>query len=505
MKWVAFLLSVAFFAALFGTPADAWFRHGAAAASCPQATDNGCAAAAANGSFKNASLLTSAQQSGQTSLLPTRAGGSLTLNIPGVDYGVGPASTLTPQDPRTISDSICHYTNTVIPGVDIVLCYGSGVLTETLNNYDFSGTKIGMGPVLLYLDKTPSTPSVGSVITLTNDYFALQSGGGGAGNGLSYCVGVAQNWSVVFKNSQCDGTNSDLSSDFPFRIDSDSTGTSLDIEYSAFTNMGVGRVIGNGHNINTTIKYSFIQGLNDNQNDGNHGEVELRSCNIGGCSFSVDYEGNFIIWNARNNGSTTQTNATFFPSTGSSNEIAITAMTIKDNVVVTNTQGTPPTPTSFHIMGQALFGQRAGTLGVVTITGNWVDATGATGCGVSGVVSGGNSVTASTSGNTLTVTGTSSSFNNNPIDIGWQIFHSGFVTASITAFGTGGGNLGTYTFNGSPQTLGSDSNWTIVPGYTSATLTNNWNLADPSNTGSPAAIGFTAPTMRETTCNTLAN
>lgn len=501
LKYLPFVLIFAVFAALFAAPANAWLPHGTPG-TCQQATDNGCALANKNASYQpGASLLTSSAQSGQVTLLPSRGAGQLTYNIPAVDYPVGPDKTLTPQDPRNITWSAttpCSYIGTGgnAPPNDYVGCYTSGTYpTAVLDNYDFTGAKIGKTPLNLFLN---TDALAGSVITLTNDYFYVP-----AINTMT--IGFGANWSVVFKNSQCDGTNATTSSQHCFESTGDNAGTSLNIDYSAFTNMNVARVIGGLRNTTSAVKHSFIQGLNDLLNDGNHGEVELRTCSQNNCTSAVDYESNFIIWNARPNSSSTQTNATFFPSTGASNEIRFTSMTIKNNVVVTNTQGIPPTPTSSHIMGQALFGQRAASLGVVNITGNWVDASGATGCGVSGAVSGGNSITASTSGNTLTITGLSASFNNFPIDIGWQIFHSGFTTANITAFGTGSGNTGTYTFDGPPQALGSDSSWTVVPGFTSADLTNNWNLADPSHVGTPTAIGFNGPTMRETTCLTLAN
>lgn len=490
MKWLGFLFSVVFFAALVGTPAEAWFKHGAASASCPQATDNGCAAAQANGSFLSASLLTSAQQSGQNSLLPTRAGGLLTLNIPAVDYGIGPASTLTPQDPRTINDSICHYTNAP---PEIVLCYGSGVLTETLNNYDFSGAKIGKGPVLLYLDKTPQAPSAGSTITITNSYFALQGGGAG----LDYCVGYTGNWNIVFKNNQCDGSSAISTSDFPFRDDGDLAGTSLDIEYTAFTHVGVGRIIGGMRYTALTFKYNFVQGLNDLLTS-NHGEVALRSCSQTGCTGSEDYEGNFVIWNTTVAGSVN--NATFFPSDGASDGIVLSFFTVKDNIIVTNTCGSPATPAGCTQIGKALFNTRLASLGIVTITGNWMDGTGANFCGISGTAQNGDG-TASTSGNTINITALDSSFNNFPIEPNYFAINPGFTTASITAYGTGTGKTGTYTFGGSPQAQGSTSTWTFVPGYTGTpTLTPNWNLADPSHTGSPQAVGFTGPTMADTNC-----
>ncbi len=467
---------------------------GAAPGGCPYATDNGCAAANHNGSFQNTSLLTSAQQSGQTSLLPKHP---MTFNIPGVDYPIGPDKTLTPQDPRTIKKTAstpCAYTGTgsSAPPNDYVGCFGAGTFPNAiLNNYDFSGTKIGKAPLGLYINSDAGT---GSKITITNSYFSIPSGD-------SKAIGWGQpdggNWSIVFKNNQCDGSRVTPSSQFCFGNDIDTPGTTFDAEYNAFTNQGVGRVGGGFRYMATTWRYNFIQGLNDILTN-NHGEVELRTCSHGGCKSSEDYEGNFIVWNSTARGS--NNNATFFPSTGDSNGLILTSTKFVNNVIVTNTAGSPATPTSGHQIGQVLFGMRASSLGDVTITGNWMDATGATGCGVNGVTSGGDSVTASTSGNTLTITETSSSFNNNPIEPGWKIFHSGFVAATITAFGTGRGHLGTYTFDGAPQTLGSDGAWTVVPGFTSATLTGNYNLADPSHTGTPTPVGFRGPTMRETTC-----
>jgi hypothetical protein len=478
-----------------GTPAKSEARLGAGTGAtpggCPFATDNGCAAANHNGSFQNPSLLTSAQQSGQTSLLPKHP---MTFNIPAVDYPIGPDKTLTPKDPRTIKyDGTCAYigTGANAPPNDFVGCYGAGVKHEVLDNYDFSGAKIGKPPLGLYMN---GDASAGSTMTITNSYFYIPSIN-------SKAIGYTGNWSIIFKNNQCDGSKATLASQFCFGDDGSAAGTTLDAEYNAFTNQKVARVLGGGRNMARTYKYNFIQGLND-QLSANHGEVELGTCGGRACTsvISVSHqEGNFIIWNA-NSPDGSNNNATFFPSTGDSDGLKFAATKIINNVVVTNTSGARPSPSSPHQIGQVLFGMRAASLGDVTITGNWMDATGATGCGVNGVTSGGDSVTASTSGNTLIITGTSSSFNNNPIEPGWKIFHSGFATATITAFGTGRGHLGTYTFDGAPQTLGPDSAWTVVPGFTNATLTGNYNLADPSRTGTPTPVGFRGPTMREATC-----
>jgi hypothetical protein len=460
---------------------------GARPDTCRYATDNGCAAANQNGSFQNAALLRSAQQSGQTSLLPKHP---MNFNIPGVDYPIGPDKTLTPQDTRNINDGIC-----VFNGTAAVVCQPSvngQIIHELIDNYDFGGSKIGKATIGLYLQcgKGSKCPAAGSTITVTNNYFSLFPN-------TNTPLGFSNNWSVIVKNNVFDGSNAVTNSAFAIRDDGDFPGTFIDIEYNVFSNQGVGRVAAGFRNMTVTMKYNFIEGLN-RLLTGNHGEVELRTCSQGGCTSTEHYEGNFIVWDT--NTSRGVNNATFFPSTGASNGLRLTATSFINNVVVTNTAGTPATPSSAAQLGQALFGQRAASLGIVTITGNWIDATGSTGCGVSGVVNGGDAVTASTSGNTLFVTGTTSSFNNRPIEPGWMIFHSGFATASITAYGTGNGNLGTYTFDGPPQTLGSDSSWTLVPGFASATLAPNWNLADPSHVGTPTAVGFNGPRMRSSSC-----
>lgn len=500
---ILFALSLLIGAIVFATPSDAWLKHGAASSSCPQATDNGCAAAPAHGEyFPGVSLLTSAQQSGQNSLLPSRGAGNLTLNIPGVDYGIGPDSTLSPQDPRTISDATCHYNNFGgSPALEVVLCYGSGVVNYTLNNYDFGGHKLGKNAVILYLDKTPSAVSAGSTFTITNCYFDTVAGGGShAGYGVA--LGFTGNWSVIAKNNQFDGTFVNTGSDQPFRDDGDLAGTSMDVEYNAFTNTNASRVLANLRYMPLTFKYNFVQGIND-VNDGcalcDHGEVAIRACPLGGCtSLSDNYEGNFVIWNTLPSG--TINNATFFGSSGASDGITLTSFTIKNNVVVTNTSGTPATPSTSAQVGKALFNTRIASLGTVTITGNWMGATGSSLCGISGTAQNGDG-TASTSGNTINITALDSSFNNGPIEPGYLIINPGFTTAKITAYGTGTGITGTYTFDGAPQTQGSTSTWTIVPGYTGTpTLTPNWNLDDPSHTGSPQAVGFTGPTMVDTNC-----
>ena len=467
---------------------ETFFPRGVPASTgCPYPTDNGCAMAPANGVFQDATLLTSAQQSGQNSLLP---GHPMTFNIPGVDYPIGYDKTKTLKDPRTINDSVCQSAGTFIDCSST----GGGVVNEVLDGYDFSGTTIGQPAIGIYAPNNHI--SAGSTLTVTNSKFAVLSNGPG-GNGDLVDIGGNFN-NLVFKYNVCDGTSADATAGFC--IGSGSTGTgSMDVEYNAFTNMGVGRIAGGLTNNSFTTKYNYISGLNS-LNTTNHGELMLRNCTGSrmNCVAFDDYEGNFIVWPCcvtftGSNGD----NTTFFPSDGSSDGVTLTSMTISNNIVVVNSpasgNGQPD---------QALFNSRLSTMGTVTMTGNWVDATGSNDCSISGVKAGGNNVTASTSGNTLTVTGTSSSFNNNPIEPGWLIIHSGFTTTPITAYGTGGGNTGTYTFGGSPQTLGSDSNWTLVPGYSGTpTLTGNYNLADPSHTGIPVAMGLNGPQFTATHCS----
>lgn len=480
-----------------------------ATAACPQATDNGCAAAGVNGEFQNASLLTSAQQSGQNSLLPTRAGGALTLNIPAVDYPIGPDKTLTPQDPRGLNDSVCHYQATP---VELVLCYASGTVNYTLNNYDFGGHKIGKGVVNLYLDKTPSAVSLGSVFTISNCYFDVPAGTG-ARSGFGVSVGFTGNWSVVSVHNHYDGTNADLGSDEPFRDDNLKFGTTFSSTYDVFTNVNTVRVYGGGADsgVAQSFNYDFIEGLNG-LNTTSHGEVSLISCGSGSnpdCQGqTIDHFtalGNFIIGDTYSQAYCDSgggaggciNSAVFFLSAGEPHAIKYTTVTVSNNISVTNTSGTPATPNNGNAQwGEALFSGGWSAIGTFNVSNNWVDATGAFFCTIIGPAS--NGVTASASGNTLTITASTGSFNNNPIDLNWKIYQSGFTTANITAFGTGFGNLGTYTFDGPPQTVASSSGWILVPGIATANLSNNYNLADPSHTGVPVALNINGPTFQST-------
>lgn len=487
MRLLSWILSaiLIFSTTIVISPVEARIHQGGVAngaiANCPYPIDNGCSVVAPNGSFQNLALLTSAQQSGQVSFLPQHAPQD---NIPGVDYAIGPDITLTPGDPRTINDTICKYN-----GSTAVVCQPVSpgqTVHEVINNYDFGGSKIGKSTVGIYMQ---GAPSAGSDITITNNYFSIFAN-------TNTPVGFSNNWSIIFKYNQCDGTNAVATSAFCFRDDGDSAGTSLDVEYSAFTNQNVGRVAGGFRYMTATYKYNFIQGLND-INTSNHGEVDLRTCSQGDCTGFENYEGNFIIWNTAT--TVIDNTSTFFPSTGNTNRVRLSAFTMKNNIIVTNTEGTPATPTSHEGIGAAIFRTQSATLGDVTISGNWTDGTGAFFCSLNGP-NGGNTITASASGNTITITATSSSYANNPIEVGWMLFHAGFSTASITAFGTAVGNLGTYTFDGAPQTVASDGAWTVVPGFSSQTVSDNWNLADPSHVGTPTAMSFSGPQMGGSPC-----
>jgi hypothetical protein len=471
---------------------------------CIYATDNGCAAAPANGVFKDATLLTSAEQSGQISFLPAHVP---QLNIPGVDYGIGPDSTLTPQDPRTISDGVCSYQGT--PPNDFVGCASSGtVVTDTLNNFDFSGSKIGKAAVALYFG---GTPAVGSSITVTNSYFSTPSGAS------SKAIGFSGNWNVLLKNDLCDGATATNPTNTSFCLGDDGLtfGRTLEVDYSVFTNVNAGRVYNGGNSgASRTYKFNFIRGMND-LNTVDHGEVDLMSCGASGGTNCANKtislfhsEGNFIISNslsaaycASGGGANGCTNsATWFFSAGATHGIQYTAVDSINNVIVTNTVGAPGTPVSKHMWGEAQFAIGWASIGTLTDTGNWIDATGSTACTVNGPASGSQSVTASSSGNTLTITAAGGSYANNPIEAGWLVAHAGFTSASITAVILQSGGVGSYTFDGAPQTVGSDSAWTVVPYVHALVSSNNFSLADPSNTGIPQSINPSLPILAAASC-----
>jgi hypothetical protein len=512
---IAFALSAIIVLCVNLTPAQAWFRHGTGGGSppppvsCPQATDNGCAGANQNSSFIDINLLTSAQQSGQISFLPTRAGGLLNLNIPGVDYPIGPDGTLTPQDPRTINDGVCAWT----PASVAVVCFATSgnVVHEILNNYDFSGTKIGKSSVGLYI----STGGPGSTILVSNSYFLTPS----ANN--TKIIGFIGNFNITFKNIQCDGVNAPTTgSSYCLGDDGQAAGTTVDIEYSAFTHVNSPRVYNGGNSGASRVwKYNFIQGLND-INSTTHGEVDLMSCGASGgtnCANKTNplfhAEGNFIISNslsaaycASGGGAGGCTNsATWFLSAGALHGIKVAQTDLINNVIVTNTVGAPGTPTSTHIWGQAFISGGWASLGNLTLKGNWVDATGSTGCSVNGPASGNGTITASQSGTTLTITALGgTSWNNSTIENGWDVWRGGLKIESITAqTGQGGsgrnGGIGTYTTDTS-LTLGSTSDFTLVPGHTDLDLTGNYNLADPSNTGVPTAMNISGATLAPASC-----
>lgn len=463
------------------SPAESRAHHGGvgtgAAGGCPQATDNGCAAAPANGSLKDATLLTSAQMMGQNSLLPTHP---MTFNIPGVDYPISYDKTLTLKDPRTINDSICQWAATFLDCSST----GSGVVNEVLDGYDFSGTTIGQSAVGIWAPNNHI--SAGSTLTITNSKFALVASGGAM-------LALGGNFSnLVYKYNQCDGTNANSASGFC--IDSAAVVSgSMDLEYVAFTNMGVGRIAGGLTNNSFTVKYSYISGLNS-LNTSNHGELMLRNCSGGrsNCTAFDDYEGNFIVW--PNGAVAGVNNATIFPGDGNTDNVRLSSVTFSNNIVVTNsaTGGNAP-------INQAIFNANLANMGVVNINGNWIDASGSDDCSINGVKSGGNSVTASQSGTVVTITGLSVSFNNNPIAPGWQFYRSGSLVATILTMGTSTGNTGTVNVDTS-ATIGSDSAWTLVPGFTSFTANNNFGLADPSHTGIPVALGLSGPQFTATHC-----
>lgn len=476
MLRLSFLLSFIFCAAIFEAPADAFLPRGTTTG-CPYATDNGCAAAPINGSFKNTSLLTSAQQMGQNSLLPSHP---MTFNVAGVDYPIGYDKTITLKDPRTINDSICQWAVTFLDCSST----GSGVVNEVLDGYDFSGTTIGQSAVGIWAPN--NHVSAGSTLTITNSKFSLIPSTGAI-------ISLGGNFTnLVYKSNQCDGASANSASGFC--LDSGSVGAGTwDVEYNAFTNQGVGRIAGGLTNANFVVKYNYIAGLNS-LNTSNHGELMLRNCSGGraNCTGLDDYEGNFIVWPPGTVAGVN--NATIFPGDGNTDNVRLTAVTFDRNIVVTNslTGGNAP-------INQAIFNASLANMGVVSISGNWIDASGSDDCSINGVKSGGNSVTAQQSGTVVTITGLSVSFNNNPIAPGWQFYRGGVLVATILSMGTSVGNTGTVNVDTSAA-IGSDSAWTLVPGFTSFTATNNFGLADPSHTGTPVALGLSGPQFTAAHC-----
>lgn len=502
------------------SPAEARLHHGGvgtgASSGCLYGTgsgDNGCQLANVNGSFQSGNLLTVGQQSQQISLFPQHsnpANNIVPFNIPGIDYPIGPDKTLTPQDPRTISDGTCTYSATGGPaGSDgWVPCSGSGLKAEVLNNYDFSGAKIGKNPVFLYFGGSPST---GSTALVSNSYLATFAS--------AEAVGYEFAWNMTFKNNQYDGTNASVSSgSTPIEDDGSFFGTSLDAEYNVFININSVRAYGGTNSGNAqTWKYNYFRGLND-LNTTSHGEVSLISCGGGGgtncANKTIDHftaVGNFIINNSLTDaycsggggmGGCTNS-AQWFNSAGATHGIRYANVTISNNVHITNTTGAPgggpATPSTSHMWGEALFAMGWANLGVVIGNDNWVGATGSTFCTVNGPANGSESITASQSGTVINITGTSSSYANDPIEPGWQFWRGGIVVATITSMGTSIGNTGTVNVDTS-ATIGSDSNWTLVPGFTSESFARNYSLDDPSNTGIATALNISGPTMKPTNC-----
>lgn len=471
-------------------PAQAWFPRGgvtaAPPASCPYGTgagDNGCAAAPANGTI-DTGLLVSAQQSGQNSLLPLHsnpANGIFPFNLPKVDYGVGPNTTLTPQDPRTINDDVCQWASTFLNCSST----GSGVVHKVYDNYDFGGTKIGQPAAGVFA--VNNHVAAGSDITFTNSYFSLIPTAG------SSAILFGGNINTVFFNSsKCDGTSAISTSGFCFSSSGTASGT-LSIDYSDFTNQGVGRIANGLTNIAFIVKHSYIDGLNS-LNTSNHGELMLRNCTGArkNCTAADDYEGLFIVWPPGTVAGVN--NATIFPGDGSSDGVTLSSVKFQKSVIVTNslTGGN-------GVINQAIFNSRLSSMGDVDLSDLWVDASGADGCSISGVKSGGSSVTASQSGTVVTITGLSSSFGNNPIEKNWQFWRGGNLWATITSLGTSVGNTGTVNVDVS-ATVPSDSSWTLVPGFTSQTANNNYSLADPGHTGVPVALNISGPQFTAAAC-----
>lgn len=357
----------------------AW-THGvagaAAPATCPFATDNGCAAANQNSTYLLGSNLTNVVSNvilgGQPTTLNTHP---MTTNLPGIDYPVGyftPKASLI--DPSVSQPAHCTYSATGNgaghPRLD---CSFAG--TIDVEGYDFS--KGPNGCINLRIESNVTH------LILKNNFHQMNSG----------CDYQADVEALVYIVSN---TCADLDMEW----------NTYDGNFAAFvpTNAMFG-LFGdnrNGCSSDTVRKYNVFLDAPDRPISGaiwgtelvafnvwrgfclnctttlTHGEIEQLSPNPGGTlSSDVTYQGNVTVTTlAGNYPSAAFGNATSIAifSVPPGNNYTFNTLTIKDNLLISNLQGNGITTSS------TLVANWYNSFTVVTYTNNWLDPSGAFTC-----------------------------------------------------------------------------------------------------------------------------
>lgn len=467
------LIKAFFFAILImfaASPAQAYLHPGVPSSGPCQfgnAYADGCPGANPNGDFQNTGFLTSAIQSGQSSILFLHP---QLFNIPCVDYACGRDKTHTLKDPTTNIPTGATYSATGSgAGGPLIQFNNSASGNIDVEDLDLSGASSGgIGCIEL---RVASNPTTSQTVTIKNNKFVDGQNCDAVGAAPILLAGGGPR---TIQNNDFDGT---LGNGTPFILDNTtSTAAPLLGTYNVFLHTS-GRIAGSSHGGPDKIwRFNYDEGLV--LANTQHGEWDL----WGGTPYAMGtYEFSY------NTGVQDQNNpalagydvtAWFFISTGNVDSTTATNTIIVGNTLVSNKQvdGTSQN-------GDGLLSLGFANVGNLNISNNYYDPTGGFFCALSGQIS--NSNTASSSGNTVTFTGTHVS----PV-IGNKLYGPGFTSATITA---GSGNV--WTFDGPPQTVASVVGWQVTPGWTGTpTISNNVNLTDGS------AITMPLPTLNGT-CN----
>ena len=460
-------------------------------AQCPRghAILDGCANAPANGSF----ILSTpfgpyARQSGQKWVNDH----PWPWNAPGVDYPVGYSRNVTLQDPATASLPVgCAFQTTGSPGHGPrVFCDRkpdhTGVVSPTIQYIDFS---LHGCTVLEFSSFVTGT------ITVANNNF---KNGPNCAVAKGYLIKTNQGSANLFlEYNQIDGDAVHFPAPLVSTIEDNSTTGYLTMIYNAIVNSSQ-RPASTSTSGNIVDKYNYIAAWNLYNQVLEHGEIILQQPSAHAAVNSVVHAFNTTVIPAAEVANSTT--ATFALSGTPGAFTNYGTSTVDHNVVVTNLSGGVA---GAHTTSAALAYVNWGMFGVLNITNNYVDPTGAISCTQN--VGGAQKVVGGISGNTVRVTSVGAGAvyagavfqTRNSLPSRTVLMPYGTIDPMTGQPTTGRGGPGTYVLSGAPQVI------TFTAGATETSPVGHVNVGGNYSLVTGAPIIGVGSTFNGATCPPL--
>ena len=417
------------------------------AAHCPRGAwqSDGCVSAPANGSYiRSTPFGPYARQSGQKWVNDH----PWPWNAAGIDYPVGYSRNVTLQDPATAVLPVgCAYQTTGSPGGGPrIYCDRmpdhSGVISPTIQNIDFS---LHGCTVLEFSTRVTGT------ITVANNNF---KNGPSCAVAAGYLIKTNQGGAnLVIEYNQIDGDAQHYPAPLVSTIEDNSTTGSLTLLYNAIINSSQ-RPLSTSTSGNVTDKYNYIDSWNLYSQVLEHGEVILQQPAAYTNIQAVVHAYNTTLIPAAEIANSTT--ATYALSGTPGGFTYYGTSTVDHNIAVTNLAGGVK---GAYTTSSALAYINWGLFGVVNVTNNYIDPTGAITCSQN--IGGAQKVVGSVSGNTLTVASVGAGAvyagavfqTRNSLPSNTVLMPYGTIDPKTSQPTTGRGGPGTYILSGAPQTI----------------------------------------------------